>query len=152
MGRAQSITSKVRSHDYKLYCRKNREGKLCVYRQGSSVERYDLEGGESLFCVRSTPHLVFAITHNWKESGYSVDWGIEPIMARIRAHDLWSRDLAQEVVDQETEFSKSKAREAKNMMENMAKDAQPFFKEAFKDINTSNMNTTFKPRETIKEY
>jgi hypothetical protein len=139
VGRIESINSKIKAHDSLLFCKRNQEGKLCIYRKSQTAERYNLDDGAVLINLRSTPYLVFAITHNWKESGYDVDWGIEPILARLKAHDLWNRDLASEVIEREEKNQASRDRAGKNMMEDFARDLYPVFKKGLKDINTSNL-------------
>lgn len=138
MGRSERITSEIQAHDYKLFC-KNMEGKLCIYREGTRVERYDLDDDVVLNFVRPAPSFVMALTHNWKIEGRPVDWGLEPIKARLKAIDLWNRDMAEEIIQQEEKAEKSREREVRTNMEGFLSDFHGKFKETFKDVNTSNV-------------
>lgn len=140
MGRAERVTEAVRYHDYKLFCARNAEGKLCIYRKGHSLESYQLGENTSLTFVRPTSDLVCALTHNWQVTGYSVDWGIEPIMARLRDMDLWNRDLASEIIAKEEKAIESRERDRMNHTESFLYDFHSQFKKTFSDINTSNLS------------
>lgn len=144
MGRAESITSAVRKHDYKLFC-KHMEGKLCVMRKSNRVETYDIEGKVVHF-VRPASDFVFALTHNWKKTGYDVDWGIEPVMARLKAIDLWNRDLVADIEKQEELRDKETESKRKHDTESFLYEFRDNFKKTFNDVNTANMSKQIKKR------
>lgn len=141
------ITKAVKRYDYLLFCKRNIEGKQCIYRQGKLLESYMLDDSKVLYNVKSTPNFIFALTHNWKESGYTVDWGIEPILARLKAIDLWKRDLADECEKNEEKHIESLARERKNTTESFLYEFRDKFKKTFSDVNTANMNKKIKKKE-----
>jgi hypothetical protein len=141
VGRARLISNMIYGHDNKLFCEKNREGKLCIYRKGHRVEYYELEGDHVGF-VRPAPHFILALTHNWLESGYSVEWGLLPIMARLRAMDLWSRDIATESMKETEKANLSKERDLSNKNESFLKEFRRPFAKAFEGVNTANMDKT----------
>lgn len=140
MGRAEHITSVIKSHDYMLYCERSMDGKLCVYRKGTRVETYYLDDSTVVHSVRSTPHFIFALTDTWKMDGRPVDWGIEPIMARLKAIDLWNRDLAGEIEEREKRDEKSRERAARNSIEDFLYDFRSQFKKTFNDVNTASLD------------
>lgn len=152
MGRAEVLTKALKSHDRMLYVEKNKEGKLCVFRHSIRWETYYLEDNVLLRFARPAPHFVLALTHNFKANGMDVDWGVEPIMHRIRSIDLWNRDLCRE---QEEQYEKKKAgldRESRNQAEAFASDVRPIFKKTFADYNTSSMKKTDRRRKDEEKY
>lgn len=138
MGRTERITKLLKTHDYKLYCEKNGEGTLCVFREGHSTESYALNN-DVLTVVRPTPDFVFALTDTWKAQGRAVDWGLEPIMARIKEIDLWKRDIAAELSEQYDKNKLSKKRDFKNRAESFLFDYRSQFARTFNDVNTSTL-------------
>lgn len=151
MGRAEQITKAVKSYDSKLYCEKSREGKLCVYRRGSRIEPYDIDGLAINF-VRPAPHFVFALTHDWKLAGRPVDWGVLPIMNRLKAIDLWQRDLAEESIKSVERASESYQRDMGNSIESFLYDFRSSFKKATADINTASMKKIDRRRKDESKY
>ncbi len=140
MGRESRITSEIQKHDSKLYCAKNTEGTLCVYRSGVRFEAYDF-GGELMIYTRPTPHFVFALTDTWKTNGKPVDWGLEPIAARLKAIDLWNRpSLVDELIESYEQDEKAVERELDNSIESFLLDFRKQFARTFDDVNTGSMN------------
>lgn len=139
MGRAERITSAVKTHDSQLYCERNMEGKLCIFRNGYSWENHHLADGNLLRVLRPTPHLVFALTNNWSIRGEAVDWGIEPVMARLKAMDLWNNDLVARLEEQEIKDEESSARQRQNTTESFLYEFRSQFKKTFENVNTASM-------------
>lgn len=155
MGRAERITAEIQSQDRLLYCERDREGKLCIYRKSTRLEDYRLNDGSLLRFARPAPHFVFALTHDWKTTGEPKDWGIEPIKARLKAIDLWQRDLAEEIIQQEEKHLESVARDRRNSTESFLLDFRKQFAKTFDGINTSNMAKKDRRRfmdKTVKGY
>lgn len=139
MGRAERITKTIKLHDRELYCERNEEGKLCVYRRSKRVESLRLDDESVLHFVRPAPHFVFALTHDWRMSGEPKDWGIEPVLARIKALDLWNRDLAGDLIQDEIKERQSLERDRQNTTEAFLKDFRRQFAKTFNDVNTTNL-------------
>lgn len=148
MGRAERITEYIKRYDHELYC-EDREGKLCIYRKGSRVEYYDVEG-DSYGFVRPDPHFVLALTHNWKQSGYPVEWGLHPIYERLQSSDLWKRDMVSEIEENYAKKEQSDQRKLSNDTESFLKDFRRSFAKSFDDVNTSAMDKT-KDSRRIKD-
>lgn len=148
MGRAERITKAIKLHDSKLYCERGEEGKLCVYRKGQIVESYRYDDESVLHFVRPAPYFVFALTDNWKITGRAVDWGIEPIMARLTALDLWNRDVAGEIIQQELKERASLERERQNTVESFLLDFRRQFAKTFDGVNTS----TLSKKDSRRDY
>ena len=145
MGRAQRITNALKAHDYKLYCDKNKEGTLCVYRKSLKFDAYQIDD-KVVIDVRPSPHFIFALTDNWKTNGVPQDWGIEPIMTRIREIDGWNRDVAGELIKQYEKDERAADREVDNNIEAFVKDYRRTFAKATDHINTANMTKIDKRR------
>jgi len=133
VGRAEVITSYIRRFDSLLFCEKSGDGKLCIYRKGQRIESYDVDGVVIHF-VRPAPYLVLALTDTWNLHGKSRDWGIEPILRRLRECDLWSRDLAKESIESIEAHNASKDREVDNHIESYLKDIRKPFARATDDL------------------
>lgn len=142
MGREARITSEIKKHDRELYCERNTEGKLCIFRKTLSWVSFVLDDGSTLRALRPTPHFVTALTHNWNIRGESVDWGIEPIMARLRSLDLWKRDIVADIEQQEQRHAEAVERDRKNTVESFLSDFRGQFKKTFSDVNTASMEKT----------
>lgn len=138
MGRAERVTSVISEHDPKLYC-EGRDGKLCIFRRSQRIESYDYDGMTINF-VRPAPFFIIALTDDWRMSGTPVDWGLVPIMNRLREIDLWNRDMASEIIRKEEEVSRINEKDFKNNGEAFLKDYRREFARTFNDVRTSNMS------------
>lgn len=138
MGRMNQVTRFVKTHDSKLYCER-REGKLCVCRKDQRIESYDIDGSSVDFILPAS-HLVFALTDDWTLSGQPREWGLLPILDRLKEHDLWNRDVAKDVLAQKERRSKSRDRDVDNHIEAYLKEHRRDFARATNDINTSNLS------------
>jgi hypothetical protein len=136
--RAERLTKAVRKHDPELYV--ERKGHLmCVFRKTRTLEHYEYDGVNFAFS-RVSPYFVFALTDNWATTGNPVEWGIEPIIARLRAIDLWNNpSLTEDLLKSYEKRDQEKARERKNNTEAQMAEMYPIFKKAFADINTSTL-------------
>ncbi len=140
MDRSKRISSVIKTHDRELYC-EMREGKLCIMRKSARIEAYDVNG-TTIHFVRSAPFFIFALTEDWRFDSEPRDWGLEPILHKIRSHDLWSRDLAGECLKQTEKMTEVRARERSNNNEAFLKDYRRQFAKTFDDVNTGSMDKT----------
>lgn len=138
--REDKITRAIKFHDRELYCARNKQDIMCIYREIISYEKYFLGEKEWLLFSKSSPYFVFALTHNWKTNGRPVDWGIEPIMARLKAMDLWRRDVAEDLIREYEKDEASLVRDRDNSMESFLYEFRDQFKKTFSDVNTSNLS------------
>lgn len=155
MGRAERITKHLRAYDSELYCAEDTEGKLCVWRKVRKTERYTIDGVNYVF-VRPDSHRVFSLTHDWGVKGRPADWGILPIMEKVRSCDVWQRDIVRELEEQQQKIDKSNERDLDNKNEAFLKEFRPQFAKAFNDTRVANMDMKKDLRRTnekkIKEY
>ncbi len=136
MGRAEQITKELKLHDRKLYCKRGIEGKLCIFRESHRIESYDLNG-HILTSVRPAPHLIMALTHNWQVHGSPADWGLIPIISRLKEMDLWNRDLAAEYEAKHEKNIQTKKRDFSSKTEDFLKDSRRAFAKDWDGINTA---------------
>ena len=139
MSREKVISDFVKRYDDKLFCKKNAEGKLCIFREGYYYDTYALNDQDILRVLRLTPHFVFALTHNWKKDGCAVDWGKDIIWERLHKVDLWARDIVGELEKQEDKHIESLDRKRRNQTEDFLYEFRDSFKKTFNDVNVSNL-------------
>lgn len=146
MSREKTISDYVKRYDEKLFCKKNAEGKLCIFREGYYYDTFSLNDQDILRVLRLTPHFVFALTDNWKKTGRSVDWGKDKIWERLRKIDLWEVDIVSQLEKQEEKHIEDLDRTRRNMTEDFLYEFRDDFKETFKDVNISNFDMKKDPR------
>lgn len=138
MNRAMRLTNEVQKHDRLLFA-DWLMGQLCVFRKTVRHYAYEVDG-HTIIHARPDKHLIFAITDNWKMSGRPVEWGMEPVRARLNAMDMQQRaDFMQELEASYEKDAKSMDRKLDNSLESFLYDARDKFKSDFKDINTANL-------------
>lgn len=161
MTRAEKVTREIRKYDRLLYCEKfNRDDgtgqvPLVIYRKLFRYETMEVDGNIIHYKVPS-PHYVFALTDTWSVNGTPVEWGILPIMARLRAMDLWKEETE---VDRMKEHSEkvdlAKEKDMRNNIESFMYEFRSQFAKATDGINTSSLekrkDRRFKDDLKIKE-
>lgn len=137
--REHAITRSIREYDRDLYA-KSTHGRVDIMRKNASYESYDIDGERVLF-LRPADQLVMSLTDNWSASGEPRDWGIEPILARLRAMDLWSRpEFFEEIELGNEKVRESEKRDLSNNVESFLYDFRSAFKRTFADYNMSTVN------------
>lgn len=139
MTREQTITKALRRYDDKLCAAKDDFGVISLYRNSTTYDIFDWEG-QKLYVSRPFRHYIMSLTHNWNIRGNPVDWGLEPIMARIKAMDLWQNDrMAIDLEAEHEKVDKSKERDFSNTVESFLYDFRSQFAKATDGINTSTL-------------
>lgn len=142
MTRSDIITSWVKRYDSKLFCKHNGFGfdaPLALFRKGKKAEVFYYQG-QTIVWVKDVDHLVFCLTDNWSIKGKPVDWGLEPIRARLVAMDLWNRHTFMDELEAQDEKDKASSQRAfKNTTESFLKDFRRQFARATNDVNTGNL-------------
>lgn len=148
--RAQRLTEIVKRYDSKLYVDTIPSGALAVFRRTSRFISYDIDGDTVAFELPS-PYLVFSLTENWSAAGKAVDWGIEVILARLKAIDLWNNDRqAEELLKSYEKADAGRKKDRRNNTEAFLYDFRRQFAKAFDGVNTSNLDRTDKRKLTDK--
>lgn len=123
------LTKALKDHDDALLARKGDDGKIHVYRKGQ----------QSL-------HHIFSLTEDWTTHSRAVEWGVEPIIQRLKAIDTWNHDVAGRVIDEELKADRGKEADRRNTYESFLLDIRKQFAKATNDINTGTLNKSDKRR------
>lgn len=134
------LTDVVRRHDEKLFVQKNYQGVLQVLRENFVLHAYDVNG-KVIHALAPAPHYVMALTDTWAPNGRPVDWGVEPLLERLKFIDGWSKQsfVNSEMALQNEKSDQSKKRDFANKTEAFAYEFRDSFKKTFSDINTASM-------------
>lgn len=122
--RAYRITRALKAYDGALYAEKNSNGIIEIFRKSSGLHA----------------HHIFSLTSNWASNGSPVDWGIEPIIKKIKDSDIQKRDIAGELLAQYEKNQERAQAHRKSEAEAMAKDIRVPFSRTVSDIRVANMN------------
>lgn len=126
--RETRITKAVQEYKKELFCKKGDDAKYHIYQKSP---------------LRDEPaRYVCSLTHNWNAHGEPVDWGIEPLKARIKAIDLCAdggHKFWEEILKGYDDLEASKERDRKNTIESNLYEMHSVFKKGLGDINTANM-------------
>ena len=146
MSREQTITRAIRKYDRDLYAKKT-QGRVDIMRRTVRYESYDIGSGTRLLVAKNDGAYIFSLTDNWSINGNAVEWGIEPILARLKAIDCWNRgDFFAELESDYEKHEKSEKRHFKNNVESYLSDFHSSFRSTFKDYNVASMNKIDKRR------
>lgn len=118
-----------------------------LHLQETHFGRYDVcrssKFGEHL------PIFIFSLTDDWKPSGKPVDYGIDTVLNRIKAHDLWRDDsFVENYIKNHEKVQESKDRARRNSIESFLYDFRSEFNKATKDINTANLNKLYRKEDS----
>lgn len=149
--RARKITKELQKYDRLLYAKDDGKA-IRIFRVGKEFREEKFNNTSFLNLVRND-HLVMSLTDTWGVRGHRVDWGIEPIMARIKALDLWNSDnLSEEFFKNEEIEEKSKERQMRNNIESFLYEFKSQFAKATDGINTSTLDKLDKRRLGDKKW
>lgn len=125
-GRVREVTRAVRAYESKLFAKREGNGAIHIYRSNPSpTDPY---------------HFVFALTDTWTVHGKPREWGLEVVVARLQAHDLWKNETVVERINAEAQkVEDSLERERKNTVEAFLYDFRRSFARATDGINTSSL-------------
>lgn len=136
--RLRTYNLELKAHDRDLYAERMGNGVIHVYRKHA----------DSL----GPTQFVFALTDDWKATGRPVEWGIVPLITKLKACDLTSNPMLFEnlIADYE-KHDAAKESDRKNSFEAMAYDLAHGFKKDFRYTNTSSLDksarTTYQKRK-----
>ena len=128
--RSKTLTKHLSEYDRDLYAVEHKPPRVDVYRKSQ------------LGC--NPPNYLFSLTDTWTSSGKPIEYGIEVVMNRVKAHDLWRDDnFVEHWIKEHEQEEESKARDFRNSIEGFLYDFRRDFKKAFSDVNTSNMDKVY---------
>lgn len=132
--RTSRITQELKLHDSDLFC-KEVNGCLQIWRKISRWISADIYSGDSF-----PAQFIFSLTHDWSLSGTPVEWGMEPIMKRVKEMDSWSKqDLLDSMRKKRDRIKDQKEQSIRNDFRARAADLRKDFARATNDINTSTL-------------
>lgn len=146
MSREREINRIIQRYDRDLVAQRDFKGTMCVWRKANRYESFEFDGKKYLF-ARPDLKLVFALTDNWSQSGRPVDWGLEPILNRLKSIDVWrDPEFAERLIAEYEKDAQSKKRDLHNTVESFLIDYRREFARTFGDVNTANLAKTDKRR------
>lgn len=123
----KSLTRALKAHDSLLFAQETKPGRVDIYRASQFGSH--------------PPHYVFSLTENWQASGQPVPWGIDVVVNRIKAHDLWRDDtFVERWIESHEKLEASKDRAFRNSVESFLYDFRGQFQRATNEINTSTLS------------
>ena len=129
------LTKAVKEHDSLLYVERDNHGGMNLWRKDYRKEFFSYNGNTYSYMV-SSPYFVLRLSDDWTTRGRPVEWGVEPLLHRIRSIDLWNKDSESSNVEKsQIKAMESKDREIKNMHEAMTSEMHSSFKKAFSYTN-----------------
>lgn len=138
VNRIRALNRELKFFDQKLYAVKTEQGLVQIYRKGIRWESFDTGFGV-LFYSRSDPHYILSLTDDWSLHGEPVDWGIEPLLARLREIDEHNQDVLGRIHEENRKKEELRKRAYSNERKAMAYDLRRDFARAVNDVNTSTL-------------
>ncbi len=122
----KTLNRSLKTYDSCLYAQETRPGRCDVYRKSK------------FGC--NPPNFVFSLTDTWQPTGRPVEYGLEVVMDRLRALDLWRDDkFVENYLSRLVKEKDEKDRDRKNNIESFLYDFRSQFQKATNDINTGNL-------------
>lgn len=136
--RAHRITELLQNEYDSMLVAKSRYGRIDILRKGFCYVPFEIDG-VVIHAVHENDWPVISLTHNFKNDGRPVEWGIEPIIAKLRSMDLWKRNIADEAIEAKEKADQSQERGLDNNLEAFWKDNRRLWAKNFDDVNRSNL-------------
>lgn len=128
---AKRLDQKLKIHDSLLFVKETKLGRYDVYRKSGL-------GG-------SLPHFIFSLTDDWTVKTIPVEWGIDVVINRIKAHDIWRDDkFVDKLIESHEKYKEGQNRDRRNSIESFLYDFRSQFHKATNEINTSTLNKIHK--------
>lgn len=124
--RVKTLTKQLREHDDCLYAKRRNDGVILVCRRSRNI-----------YSGTITDHLIITLTEDFTPTGKPVEWGVEPILARLKEMDGFNRDITEEWIKNKEKSDDLDASRRNSRDEDFLKEFRPQFAKAFSDINTS---------------
>ncbi len=139
MTRLGRINREIKLYDRQLYAVQSTTGLIQIMRNNRRWDVYILDG-KSLIYGSDSPHLILNLSRDWGHGSDPADWGLEPLVERLRDMDQWRDDSSYDkMVKQRELVDENKKRALKNDMRARALDLRRDFAKATNDINVSNL-------------
>lgn len=127
----KALTRALKSHDAELFAQETKPGRVDVYRANRMFMH--------------PPHYVFSLTEDWTVNSRPVPWGIDVVVNRIKAHDLWRDDqFVERLLKDQEKAAESEDRAFRNNVEGFLSEFRSQFHKATNGINTSTLNKVYR--------
>lgn len=137
--RVKSLTRALKEHDRDLFAERAPNGRIDVYRKCYEWDNYSYEG-KSLRVLVKRPHIIISLTEDWRPESTPVNWGIEPVLLKLKMSDGWNRDIYSMLLANRERDEKTRARSRQNEFRALAADARRDFAKATNDFNVSTLD------------
>jgi hypothetical protein len=138
--RVRALTREVKKLDAKLYAYRASNGMIQIHREGDRLEASDFNQSAPEL-ARLNPQFILALTDTWTLQGQPVEWGLEPVLTRLREMDSWNSGFSYEAFTKERDRrNQDKERVKRNNIRAIASDLRKDFAKATNDINTSSFD------------
>jgi hypothetical protein len=133
------LTHQLKDYDRSLYVYENDEGLKMVMRKADRLEASDyLQSEDDSSLIH--PQMIFPLTDTGDFKGKPVEWGIERIMFKLKAMDLWRNDSwLSERKKRLERIKENEEKERRNHFRDVAAEMRPMFAKATNHINTSTL-------------
>jgi hypothetical protein len=126
--RVKTLTKQLKEHDKDLYAKRMLDGVVLVCRKSRNV-----------FTGQTNDQLIFPLTDDFTSKGKPVEWGVEPILAHLKAMDGWNRDVVEDWISSDEKSKEVAAKQRMSKNEDFARDFRRQFARTFDDVNTSTL-------------
>jgi len=138
--RETRIEQTIQAHDHLLFLNKNYKGELQIMRRSFSMVPHDFDG-VTVYVRTPTPHYIMSLTEDWTGRTRSVDWGLEPIIRRLKEIDDWGGESAFDRMLKENERRDAlKKKSFASLTEDVAREWRKDFKRHTEDILTHSVD------------
>lgn len=136
---AKHLDRLLKGHDSMLFLQETKLGRFDVYRKSEF-------GGQM-------PHLIFSLTEDWTVKSRPIEYGIEVVLSRIKAHDMWRDDtFIERWLAGREKVAESKERDRKNNVESFLYDFAGQFQKATEEINTGTLKKLYRKEGYTNAY
>lgn len=152
MTRLQRINKAIREYDRDLFA-KEETGSIAIYRKCKEWRSYNLGDGTFISELIVNPWRVISLTENWSVNSKRVEWGIDVIINRLKACDLWNNGMTfEDFKELDEKYEKSRDTDRRNTIESFLYEFRSGFAKSTNDINTSSLSKFDKRRIQDASY
>jgi len=117
------LQRRIQDYDRDLFLKESHTGRVQVFSKYHGKNQY-----------------VMSLTKDWSAHGEPVNWGLLPILDKLKRIDNHNNELLfQEVEEQAKKADESRDRARRNQHEDFAHEFHRSFKKTFNDVNTANL-------------
>lgn len=150
--RERRIEETIQYHDRELFLNKNYLGELQVMRRAFTMIPHDFDG-HTVYVKTPTPHYIMSLTEDWTGKTRPVDWGLDPIVRRLKEIDDWGSESAFDRMLKDNDRRDAIKKNAFNSLtEDVAREWRKEFKKHTDDILTHSVNKIDSRRKGDKKY